>query len=247
MSEFPAGWYDDGSGLQRWWDGSGWTEDVLADRHQDGSANPKAGLFGTLQDFGARITARHDPSTDRDAIWGAVSKPIGGIGASGYKLTVDYLIIEKGLFSTNGQQIRMRDVLEVSAAQNVSQKIRGVGSIIVRVSGPSGDQRVVLEDIPDFRHAATLIGKTADEAQSGRRPRTGTPHDEDSATSSRLPKNPPTGSPVSIHAPSPDTAPDQKAAAMGLNTELLRLVQLHADGILTDGEFAAAKAKLLGL
>lgn len=34
---------------------------------------------------------------------------------------------------------------------------------------------------------------------------------------------------------------------MVLNTELLRLAQLHADGVLTDAEFAAAKAKLLGL
>lgn len=27
----PAGWYDDGSGVQRWWDGSGWTEHVAPD------------------------------------------------------------------------------------------------------------------------------------------------------------------------------------------------------------------------
>ncbi len=24
----PAGWYDDGSGAQRWWDGTGWTEHI---------------------------------------------------------------------------------------------------------------------------------------------------------------------------------------------------------------------------
>lgn len=29
MSDLPAGWYDDGSGAQRWWDGSQWTEQTL--------------------------------------------------------------------------------------------------------------------------------------------------------------------------------------------------------------------------
>lgn len=28
MSTTPPGWYDDGSGTRRWWDGSAWTEDV---------------------------------------------------------------------------------------------------------------------------------------------------------------------------------------------------------------------------
>ncbi|WP_225216205.1 DUF2510 domain-containing protein [Microbacterium pullorum] len=30
MSTTPPGWYDDGSGTQRWWDGSAWTEHVQA-------------------------------------------------------------------------------------------------------------------------------------------------------------------------------------------------------------------------
>ena len=32
----PAGWYDDRPGLQRWWDGSSWTEHV----HASGAVQP---------------------------------------------------------------------------------------------------------------------------------------------------------------------------------------------------------------
>ena len=34
----PAGWYDDGSGRQRWWDGQQWTEHVVTAPHTDADA-----------------------------------------------------------------------------------------------------------------------------------------------------------------------------------------------------------------
>ncbi|MFK4762906.1 DUF2510 domain-containing protein [Microbacterium sp. ZW T5_45] len=40
----PAGWYDDGSGRQRWWDGARWTEHVAP-----GAAVPAAGAAGPVQ------------------------------------------------------------------------------------------------------------------------------------------------------------------------------------------------------
>ena len=42
-------------------------------------------------------------------------------------------------------------------------------------------------------------------------------------------------------APAPAADPDA-----GLGDQLLKLAQLHQDGILTDAEFAAAKQRLLG-
>jgi Short C-terminal domain len=46
-------------------------------------------------------------------------------------------------------------------------------------------------------------------------------------------------------APQATAAPAETAPSMDYN-ELERLGQLHADGTLTDEEFAAAKAKILG-
>jgi hypothetical protein len=48
-------------------------------------------------------------------------------------------------------------------------------------------------------------------------------------------------------APAPAPAPVAAPAAGGSNNELNNLVQLHTAGQLTDEEFSAAKAKLLGL
>jgi hypothetical protein len=49
--------------------------------------------------------------------------------------------------------------------------------------------------------------------------------------------------PEAQYAEAPPTAP----AEPDLNTQLTQLAQLHASGILTDEEFAAKKAQILGI
>jgi len=46
VSEFPAGWYDDGKGSTRWWDGTRWTEHVQP-------APPAAPSYATAQPYPA--------------------------------------------------------------------------------------------------------------------------------------------------------------------------------------------------
>lgn len=240
MSGIPAGWYDDGSGAQRWWDGNAWTEDVLRDGPGRSGGTRKPGLGASLQDFGARISRRPDPTEDGDAIWAAVSKPMTGIGGATYKLTTDYLIIEKGMLSSHGRHIRTGDIREVSVSQNLSQKFRGLGSIVVSAHTAEGIQIVMLEDVLDFRQGAVLIGKAANDARSGG----SSPTNGRSSTGGARAGRTSDAAATPAGPPSPE---DRSSAAMVLNTELLRLAQLHADGVLTDAEFAAAKQKLLGL
>ena len=47
--------------------------------------------------------------------------------------------------------------------------------------------------------------------------------------------------------PAPAPAPAAAAAASGEMAELQQLADLHAQGILTDEEFAAKKAQILGI
>jgi hypothetical protein len=49
------------------------------------------------------------------------------------------------------------------------------------------------------------------------------------------------------YAAAPPPAPDAAPAEPDMNTELTQLAQLHAQGILTDEEFAAKKAQILGI
>jgi hypothetical protein len=47
-------------------------------------------------------------------------------------------------------------------------------------------------------------------------------------------------------APAAESAPPAAPAEADLNTQIQQLAQMHNSGVLTDAEFAAAKAKLLG-
>ncbi|QNA93053.1 MULTISPECIES: DUF2510 domain-containing protein [unclassified Microbacterium] len=42
MTTTPAGWYDDGSGRQRWWDGQQWTEHFAPDAAAPADQTPAA-------------------------------------------------------------------------------------------------------------------------------------------------------------------------------------------------------------
>ena len=243
MSDVVAGWYDDGSGRQRWWDGSAWT-DNFADEQQSEAEKVKPSQNATVaaQSFGKKMSAKHDMSTDADAIWTAVGKPLTGIGAGRYKLTAEYLIFEVGTLSSRGQQIRTREIFDVDSSQTMSQKARGIGSITLWARRTSGDEKVTLADIPNFREGVNLINRVSDEARHSHQLRERTSHSTVSYGGQGPSHIPVTSAPATA---APQTASISPGA--DLNAELERLANFKAQGILTDEEFTAAKRKLLGL
>ena len=120
-----AGWYDDGSGRHRWWDGQRWT-DNYADQQRDhsGVANHFSNVSSALV---SNVTARHDPSLEPGTLWSAIGKPLTGIGVGRYRLTEEYLFFEKGTLSTKSQQIRVHEIFDVDATQSMTQKASGCG------------------------------------------------------------------------------------------------------------------------
>jgi len=164
-------------------------------------------------------------------IWSAVGKPLTGIGAGRYRLTEDYLIFERGTLSTKSQQIRVSEIFDVDASQTMTQKARGVGSIRAWARRPSGDEQVLIDDIPNFREGVEQINRTADEARHRTVTRQNTQHVNYS------------GTPAIAQAP----VGAGSAQALDLNSEIARLAEFHKQGILSDEEFAAGKRRLLGL
>ncbi len=194
-----------------------------------------------MQSFGRKMTNKHDLSGDEDAIWTAVGKPLTGIGGGRYKLTAEYLIFEVGTLSSRGQQIRTREIFDVDSSQTMAQKARGVGNITLQARRESGEEKVTLQDITNFREGVNIINRVSDEARHSHSLRERTSHSTVSYN----------GQPHSTSAPPaaapPVTTVAEASGASDLNSELERLAALKAQGVLDDEEFKAAKRKLLGL
>ena len=184
---------------------------------------------GFAREATERVISKHDHAGSSGVIWSAVGKPISRMGAGRYSLTADYLVIEKGMLSTDRQQIRAHEIFDVDGRQTMAQKARGIGTVTLHAKRSNGElESIELVDIPDFRQAVEIINSTAEEAriQLQRRANAKTLRHE--------------GQQQSANNTSSSPKDD-------LNDELMKLAELKSAGVLTEEEFAAAKRKLLGL
>lgn len=95
MADTPAGWYDDGSGTQRWWDGQQWTQNV----QPAGTQGPG---IGAMID---RIQA--------DAVSGAQPRP----SASGGNYVVLQVVLKEKMWGTgSGNLTELEQVINQQAA-----------------------------------------------------------------------------------------------------------------------------------
>ncbi|CAD6005309.1 DUF2510 domain-containing protein [Agreia sp. COWG] len=221
MSTTAPGWYDDGSGKNRWWDGNAWTENVQ-----------EAAAAVTVSARDAKLAAlQAQPGT----VWSAIGKPMSGIGAGRYRLTEDILFFEKGAISTKAQQIHANEIHDVDGSQTMTQKARGVGTIKLHAIRPSGTEVVLLEDVENFRDGVTQINRIAHEARMRHQQRSQTQYVNHNGSAY---------APGAIPVPSPAPA---GPAGVDLNSEIAKLAAYHQQGILSDEEFTAGKRKLLGI
>lgn len=82
----PAGWYDDGSGRLRWWDGTGWTEHVEPERVTTAPPVPPApGFVPSAQEFVPPAQGFVPPAQATQAPWTQATKapwqPAAAVGS----------------------------------------------------------------------------------------------------------------------------------------------------------------------
>ncbi|WP_255998102.1 MULTISPECIES: PH domain-containing protein [unclassified Corynebacterium] len=196
----------------------------------NGSASMSDGGFDIkffAREAAERVAHRHDHTTEPGLIWSAVGKPVSRVGAGRYSLTEDFLVVERGVLSTDRQQIRTHEIFDVDGHQTMTQKARAVGTVTLRAKRPSGElDSVELVDIPEFRQAVQVINTTAEQARIRMQERANS---------------------QTLRHEGPQPSSSGGAVERSLNSELQKLADLKLAGLLTDEEFAAAKRKLLGL
>lgn len=93
MTNAAPGWYDDGAGRQRWWDGEQWTE-----QYQDAAPAAPAGIFEQIK---------------ADAAAGSVPRP----GAAGQAYVVLQVVLKEKLWgSGSGNLTELEGVINKQAA-----------------------------------------------------------------------------------------------------------------------------------
>lgn len=137
-----------------------------------------------------------------------------------FVVTSERIIHRRGLISKYSMEIPLEAINDVRFEQGILDRLVGAGTLVIQSASEQG--REVFEDI---RHP--------EEVQK-------TIYHEGEKNKQRMYQGG-RGVPAA-GAPAAPTAP----GAPSVTTELERLAKLHADGVLTDSEFEAQKARILG-
>jgi hypothetical protein len=138
MSDVAAGWYDDGSGGKRWWDGRAWTTRQADMPKPTASYAPK-------------------PKWPEGTRWAAVGNPISKVGAGRYLLINDHLFVHLGDAARTLHDVAVVDITELDVVQSTLQKTRGLATIRVTVGRGDDSMQLTLDDVREFREGVAAI------------------------------------------------------------------------------------------
>ncbi len=151
----------------------------------------------------------------------------GKVITARYRLTNRSLYVSKGVLRTDEQQIPLAHVQDVDVRQNLIQKARSVGDVIVRVTRPDGFVDVlVMESVADPRRVRDLVNRSATDARVAERQLMN--HQS-----------------ITYSGPGPVTPTPAAPAPDDLFAQLEKLGKLRDAGIVTPQEFDTKKAELL--
>lgn len=262
-----AGWYPVDGGRLRYWDGAVWTEH-FSDPHQ-GSAQAVADTTTSRLKGAATSAARQLTSNEMElpegTLWSAIGKGVGGITTGRYRMDIHYLYFAKGALRTDAQQIPVSGIVDVDVKQSLTQRARGVWSVVVHVQRAGGGREVVtMDDIPNGPEAQRALNRGAHDARlllehrsihlDGLRHQATNTTRQEIAYQGGVPivAQPGFVAPMQQMAMAPQPTAQIEAAepiidvvAVDPIAQLKDLAALHEAGVLTDDEFSAKKAEIL--
>jgi membrane protein YdbS with pleckstrin-like domain len=146
-------------------------------------------------------------------------------GTSNFVVTTSRVIHREGFIAKRSMEIPLDKINDVRFEQNIFERIVGAGTLVIQSASESGRNEFGFIRHPEEVQKTIYHASEMDE-QRGR---------------------PPMGAPAPA-APAPSAAPPspQSASAPNVTTELERLADLRARGVLTEEEFQAQKARILG-
>jgi membrane protein YdbS with pleckstrin-like domain len=167
-------------------------------------------------------------------------------------LTTTRIIVRRGVLERNTLQLRLQRVTEVNTSQRLWERALGVGRLILDVQGD--DDSLVIEDVAKPLVFQRVVNTQIDELVDRHRtdlyaahPRPGPVASEDRLrTSPRSDDTPPHGVPAPASAPAGMGGGAGGATHDQIRDRLIELDDLRQRGILSENEFAAKKAELLG-
>jgi hypothetical protein len=183
--------------------------------------------------------------TSTNVLWEGASSDMANLASGGrvksasYKITEDAVGFASGILSSREETVPLWAVRDVDFIQTLTQKARGVADLRLQIdpaAGVSGERVVVLKSVHDGKAVRDLILRQANIVRNYWNQRR---HELDVERQR--------AGASQIFAPAPEQGPPASSGGSDdLMAQLTKLGEMKQAGLLTDEEFAAAKAKLLG-
>ena len=183
--------------------------------------------------------------TSTKVLWEGASSDLAHLASGGrmtsanYKITEDAVQFASGIVSSREETVPLWAVRDVDFRQTMTQKARGIADLHLKIdpaAGVYGQEAVVLKSIRDGKTVRDLILRQANSVRN---------HWNERRQEMEVERQ--RASASQIFAPAqPQATQGAPSQSDDLMAQLTKLGEMKQAGLLSDEEFAAAKARLLG-
>ena len=157
---------------------------------------------------------------------------------SNFVVTTSRVIHREGFIAKRSMEIPLDKINDVRFEQGLFERIVGAGTLVIQSASETGRNEFSFIRHPEEVQREIYQASEADQHQTMRTA---------AAAAAAMPPSAPSAPPApSAPTPPAPVTPAASPAAPNVTTELERLADLRSRGVLTEEEFQAQKAKILG-